>query len=55
MAAPHVAGAAALYLSTNTSASPADVASALNSNSTPNKVTSAGSGSPNRLVYTLNF
>jgi serine protease len=55
MAAPHVAGAAALYLSTNTSASPAAVASALNSNSTPNKVTSAGSGSPNRLVYTLNF
>ncbi len=55
MAAPHVAGAAALYLSTNTSASPAAVASALNSNSTPNKVTSAGNGSPNRLVYTLNF
>jgi serine protease len=55
MAAPHVAGAAALYLATNTGASPATVASALNSNSTPNKVTSAGTGSPNRLLYTLNF
>jgi serine protease len=55
MASPHVAGAAALYLATNTGASPATVASALNSNSTANKVTSAGTGSPNRLLYTLNF
>ncbi len=52
MAAPHVAGAAALYLQGNTSASPATVASALINNSTLNKITSAGSGSPNRLLYT---
>jgi len=52
MATPHVAGAAALYLSTNTSASPATVASALINNSTPNKITSPGTGSPNRLLYT---
>jgi serine protease len=55
MASPHVAGAAALYLATNTGASPATVVSALNSNSTANKVTSAGTSSPNRLLYTLNF
>jgi serine protease len=55
MASPHVAGAAALYLATNTTATPATVASALNSNSTANKVTSPGAGSPNRLLYTLNF
>lgn len=52
MAAPHVAGAAALYLQTNTSASPATVGSALINNSTANKVTSPGTGSPNRLLYT---
>src|SRR5687767_11444130 len=52
MATPHVAGAAALYLSTNTSASPATVWAALRDNSTLNKITSAGSGSPNRLLYT---
>lgn len=52
MATPHVAGAAALYLQTNTSASPATVWAALRDNSTLNKITSAGSGSPNRLLYT---
>jgi subtilisin family serine protease len=52
MASPHVAGAAALYLEANPSASPAAVTTALTSNSTPNKVTSAGTGSPNRLLYT---
>jgi subtilisin family serine protease len=51
MATPHVAGAAALYLST-TAASPAQVASALTGNATMNAVTNAGSGSPNRLLYT---
>ncbi len=55
MASPHVAGAAALYLATNTTASPATVTSAITSNSTANKVTSPGTGSPNRLLYTLNF
>ncbi|MCY1045313.1 S8 family serine peptidase [Corallococcus sp. bb12-1] len=53
MASPHVAGAAALYLSANPSATPAQVRDALVNNSTPNKVTSPGTGSPNRLLYTL--
>ncbi|HWG55116.1 MAG TPA: S8 family serine peptidase [Gaiellaceae bacterium] len=51
MAAPHVAGALALYLQTNPSASPATAANAVVSTATSGKVTSAGSGSPNRLVY----
>lgn len=55
MASPHVAGAAALYLEGAPTASPATVTNALISNSTASKVTSAGSGSPNRLLYTLSF
>ncbi|MEU5722341.1 S8 family peptidase [Micromonospora sp. NPDC047738] len=55
MATPHVAGAAALYLANNPSASPATVASAINSNATTGVVSSPGSGTPNRLLYTLNF
>ncbi|HEU6453592.1 MAG TPA: S8 family serine peptidase [Gemmatimonadaceae bacterium] len=51
MAAPHVAGAAALYLSAHPSASPSSVQSALLSNSTYGYVKNA-SGSPNRLIYT---
>jgi subtilisin family serine protease len=51
MASPHVAGAAALYLANNPSATPAQVASALINNATPNKVTNPGNGSPNRLLY----
>ncbi|NUT52183.1 MAG: S8 family peptidase [Saccharothrix sp.] len=51
MATPHVAGAAARYLSSNPSATPAQVASYLIAQSTPSKVTSPGSGSPNRLLY----
>ncbi|WP_163999258.1 S8 family serine peptidase [Pyxidicoccus caerfyrddinensis] len=53
MSSPHVAGAAALYLSANPTATPAQVRDALVNNSTPNKVTSPGTGSPNRLLYTL--
>ena len=53
MASPHVAGAIALYLQTNTGASPATVTQALVTNSTPNKVTNPGTGSPNRLLYSL--
>ena len=53
MASPHVAGAIALYLQTNPSASPSTVSSALVSNSTTGKVTSAGTGSPNRLLYSI--
>ncbi|MEV0650138.1 S8 family serine peptidase [Phytomonospora sp. NPDC050363] len=52
MAAPHVAGAAALYLGANPSATPAQVRNALVDNGTKNKVTSPGSGSPNVLLYT---
>jgi aqualysin 1 len=53
MATPHVAGAAALYLQANPGATPAAVASALVSGATSGKVTSPGTGSPNRLLYTL--
>ena len=53
MASPHVAGAAALYLAANPSATPAQVAAAITSNATQNVVTSAGTGSPNRLLYTI--
>ncbi|GIG65195.1 S8 family serine peptidase [Phytomonospora endophytica] len=52
MAAPHVAGAAALYLGANPSATPAQVRDALVNNGSKNKVTSPGSGSPNVLLYT---
>ena len=53
MATPHVTGVAALFLETNPTASPATVASAIINNSTPNKVTNAGTGSPNRLLFSL--
>ncbi|ROO62361.1 subtilisin family serine protease [Micromonospora sp. Llam0] len=51
MAAPHVAGAAALILATTPNMSPAQVASTMFANSTPNKITNPGSGSPNRLLF----
>lgn len=53
MASPHVAGVAALYLSGNTGASPSTVWDAIRDSSTLDKISSAGSGSPNRLVYSL--
>jgi len=52
MASPHVAGAAALYLSANTSASPAQVATALTSNATPNVISGVPGGTVNLLLYT---
>jgi subtilisin family serine protease len=52
MATPHVAGAAALILAANPSFTPAQVTSALTTAATPNVVTSPGSGSPNRLLFT---
>ena len=52
MASPHVAGAAALYLESNPSASPAAVSNAIVNMSTPGVVTNLGAGSPNRLLYT---
>ncbi|WP_204163915.1 S8 family peptidase [Nocardioides solisilvae] len=51
MAAPHVAGAAALYLQGNRSASSATVNNAIVSAATTGVVTNPGSGSPNRLLY----
>jgi subtilisin family serine protease len=51
MATPHVAGVAAMYLATHTTASPAAVQAALIAAATPNKVTNPGSGSPNRLLF----
>ena len=53
MAAPHVTGTAALVLQANPTALPADVASFLKTSATPNKVGSAGTGSPNILLYSL--
>ncbi|SNT53731.1 Serine protease, subtilisin family [Asanoa hainanensis] len=52
MASPHTAGAAAVYLGLNPSATPAQVRDALVNNATTGKVTSPGTGSPNRLLYT---
>ncbi|MFE7504772.1 S8 family serine peptidase [Promicromonospora sp. NPDC057488] len=52
MAAPHVAGAAALYLGEDPALTPAAVSAALLGAATPDVVAEAGSGSPNRLLYT---
>ena len=52
MAAPHVAGAAALYLSAHPEATPAEVAEALTTKATKGKIGSPGTGSPNALLYT---
>ncbi|MFE7586072.1 S8 family serine peptidase [Streptomyces gardneri] len=51
MATPHVAGAAAVYLADNPTATPAQVSTALTTAATPNVVTSPGTGSPNRLLF----
>jgi subtilisin family serine protease len=53
MATPHVAGAAALYLEGAPTASPATVRTALRNAATSGKVTSAGTGSPNFLLYSM--
>ncbi|ANE42980.1 S8 family peptidase [Deinococcus puniceus] len=52
MASPHVAGAVALLLQGTPSGSSSAITSSLISASTPNKVTGAGTGSPNRLLFT---
>lgn len=52
MAAPHVAGAAALYLSVQADASPQQVRDALVNNGSAGKVSNPGPGSPNVLLYT---
>ena len=53
MASPHVAGVAALILESNPGASVAAVVSAIIDNATPDKVIDAGTGSPNRLLFSL--
>jgi serine protease len=51
MASPHVAGVAAKYLAANAAASPSTVYSAIVTDATANKVSSAGPGSPNLLLF----
>ncbi|GAA5159161.1 S8 family peptidase [Ornithinimicrobium tianjinense] len=52
MASPHVAGAVALYLEDNPTASPATVSAAVLGQATTGRLTSIGTGSPNRLLNT---
>jgi subtilisin family serine protease len=51
MASPHVAGAAAVLLSQNPSLTPSQVAATLAANATAGVITAAGTGTPNRLLY----
>jgi subtilisin family serine protease len=53
MATPHVVGVAALYLQAHPSATPAEVTAGIVDASTKNVVTNRGTGSPNRLLYTV--
>src|ERR1044072_7546935 len=50
---PHVAGVAALYLQNNPSASPSTVRDQIVNTATTNVLTGIGTGSPNRLLYSL--
>ncbi|HIW61769.1 MAG TPA: S8 family peptidase [Candidatus Stackebrandtia excrementipullorum] len=52
MASPHVAGAAALYLGENTSATPDEVGTALTDNALVDVVANPGTGTPNLLLNT---
>lgn len=51
MAAPHVAGAAALLLSVNPALTPAEVATLVNAAATQGRLANAGTGSPDRLLF----
>jgi subtilisin family serine protease len=51
MAAPHVAGIAAMYLEYNPGALPVDVQYAIDQNGTWDVVSNRGTNSPNRVVY----
>ncbi len=53
MATPHVSGAAALYVQAHPTATPSAVAAWLTSNATKGKVANPGTGSPNRLLCTI--
>jgi hypothetical protein len=52
-AAPHVTGMIAVYLETHPTATPADIADAIVSSSTPNMINSPLllEGTPNRMLY----
>jgi aqualysin 1 len=52
MAAPHVAGAAALFLQANPGATPAQVVTALLNATTRNRISNPAPNTPNRLLYT---
>ncbi|MFJ8824671.1 S8 family peptidase [Streptomyces sp. NPDC102467] len=54
MATPHAAGAAALYLADHPQATPAEVGKALVGQAVPDRVSSAGLGSPNKLLQIEN-
>ena len=51
MASPHVAGVAAVLIGRYPTSTPAEIATMLRTSATPNVVTSAGTGSPNYLLY----
>ena len=51
MASPHVAGAAAAYLSLNTGATPAQIAAALTNVASTGHLTGLSNGTPNLLLY----
>ena len=51
MAAPHVAGAAALFLEQNPDATPAEVRAWLVGNATSDRLSNVGEGSPNLLLF----
>ncbi len=55
MAAPHVAGAAAVYLSLNPTHTSTQVATALVESASTSTLSSLGAGSPNRLLYARSF
>jgi subtilisin family serine protease len=51
MATPHVAGAAALYLTYNPTATPSQVAAAISCATTTDVITGVPTSTPNRLLY----
>jgi serine protease len=51
MAAPHVAGVAALYLQNNPAHTPAQVRDAIYRSATPGRLSNIGTGSPNLLLF----
>ncbi|WFE28859.1 S8 family serine peptidase [Solwaraspora sp. WMMD791] len=55
MAAPHVAGAAALALAANPGYTPAQIGNLLIADATDGVVTNPGTGSPNKLLYVGNI